>query len=63
MRLNCGESNSASLSGRTSRNTARIARTIDNVVVCRGFVRSILRAQYRPLMDHYRPHARVPPTY
>jgi len=42
MRLNCGEGNGASLAGRTSRNTARIARTVFNVAVRRAFLRAIL---------------------
>jgi hypothetical protein len=41
MRLNCGEGNGASLAGRTSRNTARTARIIDNMVICRTFWRSV----------------------
>jgi hypothetical protein len=42
MRLNCGEGNGASLAGRTSQSTARIARTAINVVICGYFVRSIM---------------------
>ncbi len=42
MRLNCREGNDASLAERTSRITARIARTVFNVVVCTTFVRSVL---------------------
>jgi hypothetical protein len=42
MRLNCGEVNGASLAGRTSQNTARMARTVFNVAVCRTFLRSAL---------------------
>jgi hypothetical protein len=42
MRLNCGEGNDANLAGRTPQNTARIARTVFNVVVCRTFQRSVL---------------------
>ena len=42
MRLNCGEGNGASLAGRTSRNTARITRTVRNVAFCRTLLRSVL---------------------
>jgi hypothetical protein len=37
------------------RNTARIARTVFIVAVCRTFMRSILIMLYRPLIDRYRP--------
>jgi hypothetical protein len=42
MRLNSGEGNGASLAGRTSQSTARIARTIGVVLICRTFLRSVL---------------------
>jgi hypothetical protein len=42
MRLNSGEGIGASLAGRTSQSTARIARTVLNVAVCRTFVRAVL---------------------
>jgi hypothetical protein len=41
MRLNCGEGNGVRLAGRTSHDTARIARAIDNMTICRTFVRSV----------------------
>jgi hypothetical protein len=37
MRLNRGEGNGVSLAGRTSQNTARIARIIVNMGFCRTF--------------------------
>ena len=40
--------------------TARIARTVSIVAVCRTFVQSVLTMVYRPHMDHYRPQSRVP---
>jgi hypothetical protein len=42
MRLNGEEGNDASLAGRTSQNTARIARIPIDTSVCRYFLRSIL---------------------
>jgi hypothetical protein len=42
MRLSCGEVNGASLAGRTSQDTDRMARTVFNVSICRTFVRSVL---------------------
>jgi hypothetical protein len=64
MRLNYGEGNGASLAGGTSQDSARIARTIFNVVVCRAFMRAVLSSgidrqwtvterhdKYRPLID------------
>ena len=48
MRLNRGEGNGASLAGRTSRNTDRIARIIDNMVICRIFVQ-FTRRQLRSM--------------
>jgi hypothetical protein len=64
MRLTCVEGNGASLAGRTSQSTARIARTLINAPVCRTFLRSVLMwvigrhgmitdrsHKYRPLTD------------
>jgi hypothetical protein len=64
MRLNSGEGNGASLAGRTSQNTDRIARIIINMVICRTFGRPVLSRgidrqwtitdrhdRYRPLID------------
>jgi hypothetical protein len=48
---------------KTHQNTARIARITVNVAICRTFWRSILRSQYRPLMDRYRPLPQVPIAY
>ena len=42
MRLTCVEGNGASLAGRTSQSTARIACTIGVVLICRTFLRSVL---------------------
>jgi hypothetical protein len=42
MRLNSGEGNGASLAGRTTRNTARIGRTVRKVLISRYFLRTIL---------------------
>jgi hypothetical protein len=42
MRLNSGEGNGASLAGRTSQSIARIDRVLNNMVICRIFVRSVL---------------------
>jgi hypothetical protein len=44
MPLNRGEGNGVSYAGRTSQNTARTARIIDNIVICRTFMRSALTA-------------------
>ena len=64
MRLACGEGNGVRLGERTSQNTASIARTAMNVVICRTFLRSVLlwvidrqgmvtdrSYKYRPLID------------
>jgi hypothetical protein len=48
---------------RGRQNTARIARTVGNVVVCRTFVRSIHGVVNRPLIDRYRPPSEVPTAY
>lgn len=42
MRLAYGEDEGVRLDGRTSHDTARIARTAMNVVICGYFVRSIM---------------------
>jgi hypothetical protein len=47
---------------KASRNTARIARTVINVVICRTFLRSVYGVVYRPLMDHYRLPSQIPPA-
>src|SRR5215204_5488500 len=61
MRLNCGERNDASLAGRTLRNTARAARTLFNMSICRTFWRSALvwaidrQRMVTDCHDEYRP--------
>jgi hypothetical protein len=65
MRLNCGEGNDVYLAGRTSLNTARIARIVCKVYISKDFVRAVLSwgidrqwiitdrsRKYRPLSGH-----------
>src|SRR5918995_2190115 len=42
MRLTCGEDNGVRCAGRTPQSTARIARTVGILAICRDFVRAVL---------------------
>ena len=56
MRLNSGEGNDASLAGRTSRNTARIAHSAANIAICRIFLWLVLLGVIDPqgrVTDHH----------
>ena len=63
MPLNCGEGKGDSLAGRTSRNTARIARTARKVLNFQGFRAGGTIMGYRPPVDRYRAPRQVPTAY
>ena len=50
---------SSAVASVTKQDTARFARTVGDVLICRAFLWSVLGMVYRPRVDYHRPPAHL----